>query len=118
MKHREKIKGGEMNFFEQVWEVVKLIPPGRVTSYGAIARYLGTGKSSRMVGWAMNQAHSLEDKIPAHRVVNRNGMLSGKAHFSSASAMEEALEKDGIKVEGDRVLNFGEVFWDPGVELL
>jgi methylated-DNA-protein-cysteine methyltransferase-like protein len=101
------------NFFHNVFEVVKLIPKGRVTSYGAIAAYLGTRSSSRMVGWAMNQAH---DSIPAHRVLNRNGQLSGKTHFGG-ERMKELLEKEGIEVRDDQVVNFKEIFWDPMKEL-
>ncbi len=105
------------DFFWKVWEVVKLIPPGRVTNYGAIAKYLGASRSSRMVGWAMNAAHDKPD-IPAHRVVNRIGVLTGKSHFKSENAMKEALEQEGIKVEKDQIVNFKEYFWDPNLELL
>lgn len=104
-----------ITFFEKVFEVVKLIPKGRVTSYGAIAKYLGTGGSSRMVGWAMNASHGTG--IPAQRVVNRNGLLSGKAHFGAADQMEKLLKKDGVKVKDDQVQNFKEIFWDPMIEL-
>lgn len=103
-------------FFEDVWAVVRLIPRGRVTNYGAIAKYLGSGLSSRMVGWAMNAAHSLPD-IPAHRVVNRNGMLTGKMHFATPTAMQELLEAEGIRVANDKVLDFDKLKWDPLVEL-
>jgi len=96
--------------------VVLLIPPGRVSSYGAIANYLGTGLSARMVGWAMNAAHSLND-VPAHRVVNRNGLLTGKHHFSSSKRMQELLEAEGIKVKKDQVLDFQKHYWDPNKEL-
>ena len=92
-----KLKAGTRNFFEDVYEVVKLIPKGRVTSYGAIANYLGTKGSARMVGWAMNAVHN-QKNIPAHRVVNSQGLLSGKHHFSTPTAMQRALEKDGVKV--------------------
>ena len=105
------------NFFESVFEVVKLIPVGRATSYGAIAKYLGTAKSSRMVGWAMNQSHFLKDKIPAHRVVNRNGMLTGKAHFANPDEMKILLENEGLTIKNDTIMNFDKVFWDPSVEL-
>lgn len=105
------------DFFTQVYEVVKLIPEGRVTSYGAIARYLGTARSSRMVGWAMNQSHKLNLPIPAHRVVNRNGMLTGKNHFESPTAMQEKLENEGVVVVNDQIVNFKKHFWDPTVEL-
>lgn len=104
------------SFFEDVWAVVRLIPKGRVTSYGAIAQYLGTKMSARMVGWAMNAAHTLPD-VPAQRVVNRNGMLSGKAHFGSPTRMQELLEKDGVAVQEDVVVDFKTLFWDPSVEL-
>jgi methylated-DNA-protein-cysteine methyltransferase-like protein len=99
-----------------VYEVVKLIPKGRVTSYGAIARYLGTAKSSRMVGYAMNAAHGLPD-VPAQRVVNRNGLLTGKFHFGTPTRMQELLAQDGVAVMNDEVVKFKEVFWDPCVEL-
>lgn len=105
------------DFFQQVFEVVKQIPPGRVTSYGAIARYLGTGGSARMVGWAMNASHSSPDYIPAHRVVNRNGLLTGKHHFDTPNAMQELLEAEGFSIEADQILNFKERFWDPAKEL-
>lgn len=104
------------NFFEDVYEVVKLIPKGRVTSYGAIARYLGTAMSARMVGWAMNAVPPRE-KIPAHRVVNSQGLLTGRPHFSPPSAMQERLEKDGVKVKKDTVQDFEKVLWDPAKEL-
>jgi len=100
-----------------VFEVVKLIPSGRATSYGAIANYLGAKRSSRMVGWAMNSAHS-NPEIPAHRVVNRNGLLTGKMHFNSPSLMQELLEKEGIKVVDDKIENFTLIFWNPSEELL
>src|SRR5215218_10035271 len=101
------------SFFEQVFDVVRLIPKGRVTSYGAIAAYLGTKLSARMVGWAMNAAHVAKPKVPAQRVVNRNGMLSGKHHFKTPTQMEELLLKDGVKVKNDTVVDFKEKFWDP-----
>jgi methylated-DNA-protein-cysteine methyltransferase-like protein len=107
----------ESNFFQQVWEVTKLIPKGRVTSYGAIARYLGATRSSRMVGWALNSSHAMPGFIPAHRVVNRNGMLSGKHHFDGLKVMQQLLENEGIKVEEDCVVEFEKLFWDPVKEL-
>lgn len=107
----------ENSFFSQVYEVVKLIPPGRVTSYGAIARYLGTARASRMVGWAMNNSHSQPGIIPAHRVVNRNGLLTGKHFFGGPLIMQELLESEGIVVKNDQIVNFREKFWDPGLEL-
>ena len=99
-----------------VYEVVKLIPYGRVTSYGAIAKYLGSARSSRMVGWAMNASHRLPD-IPAHRVVNRNGLLTGKMHFADPTAMERKLLEEGIQVREDKIMTFDKYFWDPSVEL-
>ena len=105
-------------FFSQVYEITKLIPYGRITSYGAIARYLGTAGSARMVGWALNNSHFLEDFIPAHRVVNRNGMLSGKHHFGGSNIMKDLLQSEGIKVENDQVLDFEKLFWDPNKELI
>ena len=104
-------------FFDQVWQVVRLIPKGRVTNYGSIAKYLGTGLSSRMVGWAMNAAHSQKKPIPAHRVVNRNGELTGKHHFGHPKLMQQLLEKEGIKVKKDKIINFKKFFWDPAEEL-
>jgi len=106
------------SFFQNVWDVARQIPKGRATSYGAIARYLGTGSSARMVGWAMNSGFTSRPKIPAHRVVNRNGMLSGKMHFKTPDLMQKLLEKEGIKVEKDTIVNFKEIFWDPVTELL
>jgi methylated-DNA-protein-cysteine methyltransferase related protein len=105
------------DFFERVYEVTKLIPYGRVTSYGAIARYLGSAGSSRMVGWALNICHTGTGFIPAHRVVNRNGILTGKHHFGNTTTMEQLLENEGIIVEDDRIVNFKEKFWDPAREL-
>ena len=105
------------DFFQNVFEVARLIPKGRVTNYGAIAKYLGAARSSRMVGWAMNAAHSQKKKVPAHRVVNRIGMLTGKHHFATPYMMQELLEKEGVKVEKDKVVNFKKHFWDPMVEL-
>jgi methylated-DNA-protein-cysteine methyltransferase-like protein len=103
------------DFFSDVYEVVKLIPAGRVTSYGAIAKYLGSGMSARMVGWAMNAAHGLPD-VPAHRVLNRNGMLTGKHHFGE-NLMQELLEKEGIVVKEDTVQDFKRIYWNPADEL-
>jgi methylated-DNA-protein-cysteine methyltransferase-like protein len=107
----------EYTFFADVFDVVRQIPKGRVTSYGAIAAYLGTKLSARMVGWAMNAASTAKPKIPAQRVVNRNGMLSGKHHFGTPTAMEEALKKDGVKVKNDTVVDFKDRFWNPTTEL-
>jgi len=95
-----------------------MIPFGRVTSYGAIARYLGTAGSSRMVGWAMNNTHHISDYVPAHRVVNRNGLLSGKHHFPGSDIMRELLENEGVPVEDDQIVNFEKYFWDPNKELI
>ena len=105
------------SFFADVYDVVRQIPKGKVTSYGAIAKYLGTGSSARMVGWAMNAAHVALPKVPAHRVVNRNGMLTGKMHFSTPTLMEELLKKEKIAVENDTVVNFEQLFWDPAIHL-
>jgi len=108
----------EESFFELVFEVALQIPPGRVTSYGAIANCLGTKLSARMVGWAMNAVHRSPTQVPAHRVVNRNGMLTGKFHFKTPTRMQELLEAEGIKVINDRVMGFKELFWDPAQEIL
>ena len=105
------------DFFSKVYEVAKQIPPGRVTSYGAIAKYIGTTGSARMVGWAMNACSSHNEFVPAHRVVNRNGLLTGKHHFDNPNAMNELLENEGIKLDGDQIINFNECFWDPMEEL-
>lgn len=107
----------DKDFFQQVYQVVRLIPRGRVTSYGAIAAYLGAKGSSRLVGYAMNAAGSQKPKVPAHRVVNRIGLLSGKHHFATPYLMQELLEKEKIKVENDRVVDFAKRFWDPAREL-
>lgn len=104
-------------FFELVYAIVRQIPKGRVTSYGAIAAALGTKKSARMVGWAMNNAHFITPKVPAHRVVNRQGLLTGKMHFATPTQMEELLQKEGIKVAEDQVIEFEQIFWDPATEL-
>ena len=105
------------DFFTHVFEIVRLIPEGRVTNYGSIAKALGSAKSSRMVGWAMNASHSQKETVPAHRVVNRVGLLTGKAHFNPPSIMQQLLEKEGIEVIDDKIINFKEVFWDPNLEL-
>ena len=119
---KKKLKNHPLNdndgFFTKVYEITRLIPYGRVTSYGAIARYLGTALSARMVGWAMNQSHSTEDFIPAHRVVNRNGMLTGKHHFGGSKVMQELLESEGVRIKDDQVVDFNKVFWDPSKELI
>ncbi|MCM8568720.1 MGMT family protein [Gramella jeungdoensis] len=103
-------------FFERVYEVCRHIPEGRVTSYGAIAKYLGAARSARMVGWAMNSSKNLED-VPAHRVVNRNGMLTGKSHFGGSDAMQQLLEEEGVPVKSLQVQDFEKFFWDPMKEL-
>jgi len=105
------------NFFELVYEVARQIPRGRVTSYGAIARCLGTKMSARMVGWAMNGAGDVKPKVPAHRVVNRNGMLTGKHHFDHPDRMETLLKKEGVRVKNDVIIDFEKLFWDPAKEL-
>ncbi len=107
----------EISFFEKVYEVVKLIPEGRITSYGAIAAYLAAKGSARMVGWAMNSSHHLPENIPAHRVVNRNGLLTGKHHFGGSNTMKELLESEGLIIENDQIINFSEKFWNPAIEL-
>ena len=107
----------ESPFFQQVYDIVEQIPKGRVTTYGAIARALGSGLSARMVGWALNAAHTDRRPIPAQRVVNRNGQLSGKGHFPTPTRMQELLEKDGLVIENDTVKDFRMHFWDPATEL-
>ncbi|UEG50687.1 MGMT family protein [Ferruginibacter lapsinanis] len=107
----------EYSFFADVYDVVRQIPKGRATSYGAIANYLGTKLSARMVGWAMNAAHSATPKVPAHRVVNRNGMLTGKHHFATPTLMEELLKKEKILVKEDTIVDFKKIYWDPSEEL-
>ena len=104
------------DFLINVYDVVRLIPEGRVTSYGAIAKYLGSKQSSRMVGWAMNASHKKKD-IPDHRVVNRNGMLTGKYQFESPSQMKCLLEKEGLEIQQDQIVDFNLFFWDPSIEL-
>jgi len=113
LKSQTKNKG----FFQQVYEVARLIPSGRVTSYGAIAKYLGTAQSARMVGWAMNDAGSQNEYVPAHRVVNRSGLLTGKHHFGNSNTMKQLLENEGITIENDKIIDFDKLFWDPFREL-
>lgn len=108
--------GGD--FFLRVYEVVRLVPAGRVTTYGAIARFIGSPQAARMVGWAMNNSHTQDDYVPAHRVVNRNGMLSGKRHFGGSQVMEDLLQSEGIEVREDEVMDFTRLFWDPNTELI
>lgn len=107
----------EKDFFQRVYDVVRLVPAGRVTSYGAIAKYLGAARSSRAVGYAMNASHSLED-VPAQRVVNRNGLLTGKHHFQGTNLMQQLLESEGVTIKENQVQDFKKVFWDPSVELI
>ncbi|HSN60032.1 MAG TPA: MGMT family protein [Ferruginibacter sp.] len=116
-KEQPKSTTKEYSFYSDVFDVVRQIPKGRVTSYGAIATYLGTKLSARMVGWAMNAAHKAVPAVPAQRVVNRNGMLTGKHHFATPTLMEELLKKEGIFVEKETVVDFNKIFWDPATEL-
>lgn len=104
----------DASFFERVYDIVKQIPEGRVTSYGAIAKALGSGRSARMVGWAMNASHA-QESVPAHRVVNRNGQLTGKHHFPGTNLMHQLLENEGIEVIDDQIQNFKQVYWEPDV---
>ena len=108
-----KISDQHADFFERVYEIVRLIPKGRVTSYGSIAKALGTPKSSRMVGWAMNNAHNQKEEVPAHRVVNRKGLLTGKHHFKGTNLMQQLLESEGIVVIENQIQDFEKVFWSP-----
>ncbi|PQJ16463.1 MGMT family protein [Aureicoccus marinus] len=107
--------GKNDSFFERVYQVVRHIPEGRVTTYGAIAKYLGAARSARMVGWAMNNSHTLE--VPAHRVVNRQGLLTGKHHFGGTNVMQQLLEEEGVMIQGDQVQKMDEILWDPSAEL-
>lgn len=113
---REKQNSGS-DFFELVYEITKMIPSGRVTSYGAIARCLGSGRSARMVGWAMNNSHTQPGNIPAHRVVNHKGLLTGRHHFGDPDMMQKLLEEEGIIVIDNMVADFDKKFWDPATEL-
>ena len=108
----------DYTFFENVFDVVRQIPNGRISTYGAIASYLGSRQSARMVGWAMNLAHQVKPFVPAHRVVNRNGVLTGKHHFETIDAMQIALTQEGIVVIDDTVQNFKQILWDPAIELV
>jgi methylated-DNA-protein-cysteine methyltransferase-like protein len=105
------------SFFQMVYDIVRQVPKGRVTSYGAIAAALGTKSSARMVGWAMNGSHHMKPKVPAQRVVNRQGLLSGRIHFDYPEQMQELLEKEGVKIEDNQVVDFNKKFWDPVKEL-
>ena len=121
-KNREAIKtivpsgAKDDSFFQQVYDIARQIPKGRVTSYGAIAKCIGTGKSARMVGWAMNGSGNIKPKVPAHRVVNSQGLLTGKFHFATITKMEELLAKEGVKVKNDKVVDFKKLFWNPAEE--
>ncbi len=108
----------EQDFFESVYQVVRLIPHGRVCSYGAIAKYLGAARSSRMVGWAMNNSHRVLPPVPAHRVVNRNGLLTGRMHFAHPDEMQNLLEAEGVEVKNHAVVHWKKLFWDPSIELV
>lgn len=117
---RKQVRDGavqQRDFFQDVMDVVRQVPKGRVTSYGAIAKYLGAARSSRIVGYCMNNSHVVKPPVPAHRVVNRNGMLSGKHHFGEPDRMQRLLEKEGVKVKEDQVVDFAKRFWDPAKEL-
>ncbi len=107
----------DFSFFNNVYDVVRLIPAGRVTSYGAIAKYLGSAKSSRMVGWALNGSHAIVPPVPAHRVVNKQGLLTGKHHFETYTTMCELLQSEGVEIESDAIKNMEKIFWDPALEL-
>jgi methylated-DNA-protein-cysteine methyltransferase-like protein len=117
LKSEVAYSAASYSFFENVWDVARLIPQGRVTSYGAIARYLGTGRSARMVGWAMNAVGGVKPKVPAHRVVNSQGLLTGKHHFKTPTLMQELLEKENISVKNNQVVDFKTLLWDPMQEL-
>lgn len=110
------MEAANSNFFEKVYTIVRQIPYGKVTSYGAIAKVLGAARSARMVGWAMNAAHNLED-VPAHRVVNRKGLLTGKHHFDGTNLMQQLLENEGIKVVDNQIIDFDKHFWQPELKI-
>ncbi len=118
-KKKQLVNGAvqERDFFRDVVDVVRQVPKGRVTSYGAIAKYLGAPRSARIVGWCMNNAHAAQPPVPAQRVVNRIGLLTGKHHFTTPTQMEELLAKEGVQVKKDQVVDFARKFWDPAVEL-
>ena len=105
------------NFFERVYKIARLIPYGKVTNYGSIAKYLGAAKSARMVGWAMNNSHNQTQEVPAHRVVNRKGLLTGKHHFDGTNLMQQLLENEGLQIVDNQIQQFESVFWDPAKEL-
>lgn len=119
MAKRSVIDGAvqERDFFRDVMDVVRRIPRGRVTSYGAVARYLGAPRSARLVGWCMNRAHTSDPSVPAQRVVNRNGLLTGKHHFATPTEMQELLQQEGVQVKNDQVVDLDKRFWDPSIEL-
>jgi methylated-DNA-protein-cysteine methyltransferase related protein len=117
MKSRSHQTGTKNDFFGRVFKVTRKIPFGRVTSYGAIARYLGAGRSARTVGWALNGSHTGGEFIPAHRVLNKEGLLSGKMHFGTPTAMQQLLENEGVVIIDDQVVDFDKLFWDPSKEL-
>ena len=110
-------KKDESDFYSLVYEITRQIPYGRVSTYGAIARFLSTGRAARMVGWALNVCHSHPNPVPAHRVVNKEGLLTGKRHFGNSSTMQQLLENEGAIIEDNKILNFSEKFWDPSTEL-
>ncbi len=110
-------KTDKEHIYDAIYDVVRCVPKGRVTSYGAVAAAIGAASGARLVGYAMNLCHGVRPKVPAHRVVNRNGLLTGKHHFSPPEKMQQLLEKEGIKVAGDRVVNFDSLFWDPMKEI-
>lgn len=117
---RKQVRDGavqERDFFQDVMDVVRQIPKGRVTSYGAIARYLGAARSARIVGYCMNNSHTVQPPVPAHRVVNSSGLLTGKHHFGPEDRMQQLLEREGVKVQDDQVVEFRRKFWDPALEL-
>ncbi len=115
---RDLLLDNKTGFFDKVFEVARQVPYGRVTSYGAIAKFLGTSKSARMVGWAMNQTHRCKSFVPAHRVVNRLGLLTGKHHFANENEMENLLKSEGVEVINDKIIDFSKHFWDPCKELI
>ncbi len=110
-------KTGPMSLYDNIYEVVRCVPKGRVTSYGAVAAAIGAASGARVVGYAMNLCDGVKPKVPAHRVVNRNGMLTGKHHFSPPEKMQQLLEKEGIEIKDDKVVNFDTLYWDPIKEL-
>ena len=116
LPEEKKRTTGEGSFYERVFELARQVPKGRVTTYGAIAEASGLKLSARMVGWAMNGAGHVKPRVPAHRIVNRNGMLSGKHHFATPTLMQELLEQEGIQVKDDKILNFKDVLWMPGTK--